>query len=403
MQSVRTNDGSKTKTKGATWVETTLGILYVVEGNVQFADDWDHWKNGFRRLLEIDDQKARALIEACVEIAQAQHKKLLHELSDTERVACLKEATTQVLYGGKREQGQFDPAKCGKDQQGAPPNHVYAWSISGDRARMVVGNTEHEYAWLLNSKTSQTIYEKDVVYDTAYYSSGGNAHYGPKHYLNMEEWRLEKCRRLAKLVTNKSGERGQGWLTDPENTRVLDVGSGLGYNRKAFEEMSMQHFGVELSTDIIAKSKEAFGFETWHGTAFDLSKLTGGQKFDIITMWDVIEHIEDPVAAIKELRTHLTDSGVLVLRTPNLVAFEVDILGDFYYSFKFDHLRYFSPKSLAWAAKQAGLDELYVETASHLFKGLLSTNFIYHEGLNLRGADIIGIYGADLQLFPHTD
>ncbi len=393
MQSLKPSGQTQpTSQKGGNWVETTLGILYVVDGNVQFADDWDHWKNAFCRLLEISDDKARQYVEECVTVGHQVFGKLFHELPSESRLVCLTQATTNVLFGGERPQLAKIADSWGTDLQGAKPNRVYAQSISGDASRMVVGNVENEYAWLLDPKTQKPVDAHSIVYDTSYYSSGGEAHYGPKHYMAQADWRLEKSARLMRTVLDNSGERKAKWLAEPSKINAIDFGSGIGYFRKAFSDLGFNHFGIELSTDIIQKCKETFGYDTWHCDVSDLGKVSGGRKFHLITLWDVIEHLSEPVEQIRQLRTHLADDGLIVIRTPNVVAHEIDILGDFYPSFKFDHIQYFSPKSLEFCMSQSGLKPVYVETASHLFKGLLGADFTYKQGHSLHGADLIGIY-----------
>jgi hypothetical protein len=72
---------------------------------------------------------------------------------------------------------------------------------------------------------------------------------------------------------------------------------------------------------------------------------------------------------------------------------EADLLGDRYYSYKLDHIRYFSPASLTSLMKLCGLEKIYLETTSHLFKGLLAADFLHQLGQQLKGADIVAVYG----------
>src|SRR5215471_13413928 len=87
----------KSGTADGGWYESMLGIMYVVSGTVQFADDWDHWRNAFCRLLEIEESKAKALIENTVAYAKEKYGKLLTDLKTDERIACLTEATNRTL------------------------------------------------------------------------------------------------------------------------------------------------------------------------------------------------------------------------------------------------------------------------------------------------------------------
>lgn len=384
------------KTSTGKWIESTLGILYVVNESVQFSDDWDHWRNGFCRLLEIPEEKARKFVEEMVTVAQEQHGKLLQDLPENERVACLTEATDRILYGKQRPGGgnggeKMHPSWGSDPISNSTADTIYAHSVSGDSARLVVGNKEHEFAWLIDAKTQKPVTADSIVYDTTYFSAG-DAHYGMKHYIAQSDWRLEKSRRLVRTVLATIGPRKVKWLAKPKETRVIDIGSGIGYYRKAFDELGLAHYGIDLSTDIIVKCKEYFGFETWHCELTKLHDVCADMKFHMISMWDVIEHLEDPLSAVQFLKNFLTPDGVLVVRTPNLSASEAEILGDFYYSFKFDHVRYFSTRSLDYTMDRAGLKPVYVETSSHIFKGALGVESMYKTGQALKGADIVGVY-----------
>lgn len=383
----------KPSTHSGKWVETALGIMYIHDERVQFVDDWDHWRNGFCRLLEIDEDKAKRYVEEMVAQARVLLGKPYHELSEQNKVRCLKEATTKILYGGARPKQPEMLESWGKSLADNAPNHVYAFSISGNADRIVVGNAEEQYAWLIDPKTNKRVTADSIVYDDQYFGSEGKAHYGMKHYSSQTGWRMEKARRFTKTMLENLGEERSAWLEAPGKVNIMDVGSGIGYFRKAYDEAGLKHYGIDLSKDIIAQCKEMFGFETWNVQLDKLDTVTGGTKFHIITMWDVIEHLEDPIGAVRTLAKHLTPDGVIALRTPNLAATEADVLGDYYYSFKFDHVKYFSTKSLEWAMGQGGTKPVYVETTSHIFKGALSPDFMYREGEEMRGADIFGIYG----------
>lgn len=396
MQSVESAKNNATARAGVgQWIESTMGILYVVDGSVQFADDFDHFRNAFCRLLEIPEEKAKRYIEEAVQIARKRFSKLLSELSDEQRCQCLIDATDKVLYGGTRPGGGEMKKSWGGDFQGAAPNKIYAHSVSGDRSRLVVGNTDHKFAWLIDAATNLPVRADSINYDGAYFGgSEGNAHYGMKHYVAQSDWRLEKARRLVKTVLDCSGPKGDAWRKDPSSATVLDVGAGLGYFRKAFDELGFKHFGVDVSSYINAQCKQMFGFDTWECDFAKLDEVSQGRKFDIIAMWELIEHVEDAAEAIKIVQQYLKPGGIIVARTPNLDALEYDVLGDYYYSFKFEHVKYFSPLSYDHLMNSCGLKKVYLETSSHIFKGLLSADYLYKVGQSLRGADILAIYSS---------
>ncbi|HEY9786878.1 MAG TPA: class I SAM-dependent methyltransferase [Candidatus Obscuribacterales bacterium] len=374
------------------WIETTLGIIYVIGENVQFYDDHDHWRNGFCRLLEIPEAQARTFVEQAVASARENFGKLFSDLDCNEKLACLSQATERTLYRGERPSGSNIEPSWGADPDGTPADCIYAYTISGDRTRIVAGVRAKEYAWLVDAANNKPVTADSIVYDTAYFSASGDAHYGMKHYIDHAGWRLEKARRLMGTVIEQTQDKRPLWRKHPQSVKLLDIGSGIGYYRKAADELGFQHYGIDLSSDIIALCKAQFGFDTWQCHLMDLEKVAAGMRVHLITLWDVIEHLEKPREAVALLKQYLADDGAIVIRTPNLSALDADILGDYYYSFKFDHVRYFSVKSLNALMSDLSLAPLYLETASHLFKGFLGADALYKAGLRMKGADILAIY-----------
>lgn len=377
------------------WVETTMGVLLVSRGSVQFADDHDHWRKGICRLLEIDEPKAREFIENTVEAAERLYGRNLCNLPDEEKITCLFEAVNGTFYRGQRkaiEAGLNVDFSGVAGPEGESADKIFAHSISGNEEFMVIGSEIDEFAWLVDAKTKQPVTADSITYNEQYYAPQGDRHCGMKEYTQQMEWRLEKARRIIDQVVAHAGARREKWLSNPSQVKMLDIGSGLGYFRQAAQALGFRHCGIDLSQEIINHCQETFGFETWHGRVEDLAEHADGQEFQLITMFDVIEHLEKPRAVIALLKEFLSDDGILVIRTPNLAAQEAEILGDYYYSFKLDHVRYFSASALTEMMHGVKMKSVYKETSSHLFKGILGADYLYKLGQARRGADILALF-----------
>lgn len=377
------------------WHQTSLGIIYVVADSVQFDDDLAHWRDGFCRLLEISDRDARDFIETAVQVSVDSFAKLLSQLSPEQRVEMLKIAVREHFGLSQdlcRTPSEF-PQTFGTTFDGIRADTIFASSISGNKERQIVGARGSEFAWQIDSRDCRPVKAASVVYDSSYFDSPIHRHYGMKDYVRHEDWRMEKARRLMQVVLEGSGERAAKWKSKPRDVKVLDVGSALGYFRKAMDELGFKHFGLDVSHDAIELCRERFGFDTWQGTVSDLPAIVpSGYLFDIITLWDTIEHLDDPLTVAELLKGFLNKDGIIVIRTPNLMAFEADILKDMYYSYKLDHIRYFSARSLDSLMTLVDLKQIYMETTSHLFKGIFGADYLYQMGKQLKGADILAVY-----------
>lgn len=367
--------------KQGVWHETSAGIYYTHNDTVVFYDDWDHWHNGFCRLLEIHETTARTVIESCVDA----HGEEFNTLKTSDKINLIKAAFRLKYPTEYNKIPNFSVSGMAFD--GSMADTLYAESISGNESYNIVGNAQLQFAWLIDASTQKQVLADSVEYDKLYFQDPPESHLGMRNYIADQEWRLEKARRQLRIVLTKSN------LKPPVKT-ALDVGSAVGYFRKALDESEIEHYGLEQSTDAVEICAEKFGFSSLLGEIEDLPamapELLG--KIELITLWDVVEHLDDGLLAINILKQFLTPHGVIAIRTPNLVSLEYEILGDYYYSFKLDHIKYYSPRSLDQLAKLCGLKRVYLETSSHIFKGLLGVDCMHQCMLNDTGADIIAIY-----------
>lgn len=112
--------------------------------------------------------------------------------------------------------------------------------------------------------------------------------------------------------------RALRWLP-PESQWVLDVGSSFGYGTAALTGSGSRRrtvIGVEADETHVSEARRRFPWVTvLAGEATNL--LIEDGVMDGVTMLDVLEHVDDPHAAIAELRRVLRPDGVLVLSVPH--------------------------------------------------------------------------------------
>jgi len=94
---------------------------------------------------------------------------------------------------------------------------------------------------------------------------------------------------------------------------LIDVGTGDGYFLK-FTQPYFDSVATELSATGV-KYAQNHGHRIFHGKFNELVK--SGQKFDVITLWHVLEHVPDPANLLSQLRNHLEPDGILAIAIPN--------------------------------------------------------------------------------------
>jgi 2-polyprenyl-3-methyl-5-hydroxy-6-metoxy-1,4-benzoquinol methylase len=99
--------------------------------------------------------------------------------------------------------------------------------------------------------------------------------------------------------------------------RLLDVGCGLGYFVQRAQAAGAEAYGCELSPVAVRYAQDRLGLRTVQLGALEHLGYRRG-SFDVITLWDVIEHLRDPFPVIRCAASLLRPSGVLFIQTPNV-------------------------------------------------------------------------------------
>ena len=144
---------------------------------------------------------------------------------------------------------------------------------------------------------------------------------------------FDKAYQAVKRITLKrklrlinEGLRLQNSLFRPEKN-ILDVGAGTGEFLKVCKNNSWNVFGTEPDNDARnAAAKKGIVLEE------DVSKFSN-QKFEIITLWHVLEHVENLPEFISNLNNMLSDFGRLIIAVPNFRSEDAKYYKEFWAAF----------------------------------------------------------------------
>ncbi len=144
---------------------------------------------------------------------------------------------------------------------------------------------------------------------------------------------------------------------------VLDFGCGRGVMLAAFKENGWNAKGVEFSAASAALVKKDFGIDVLHGP--DAIEQLGAEKFDLITLFHVLEHVPDPRATIRRLAAHLGAGGRFVIEVPNYCGAQRFLFGTSWWHLDPPrHLVHFTKDSLVRMLERLDLKVKVVSTFS---------------------------------------
>ena len=108
--------------------------------------------------------------------------------------------------------------------------------------------------------------------------------------------------------------------------RILDVGCSNGRFIEVAIRNGMEAWGLELSENAIAAASPAARARIYHGDANNIESL-GMEKFDIITAFDLVEHLFDPFSFLNHLYKMITKDGIIVITTPDASSLPRTLMG----------------------------------------------------------------------------
>lgn len=185
------------------------------------------------------------------------------------------------------------------------------------------------------------------LYSRRYYDAWGyREDTGPVRDMKLSTFRLR-----LKLIRNYQ-LRGN----------VLDVGCATGFFLEGAREAGFTPFGVEFSDYSAKIAKAKFGEESvFEGVLEDCPFPE--RHMDVVTMFDLLEHVRDPHSAMGKTRELLKDDGVVVIMTPDTDSLTHRLMREKWVHYKIEHLHYFNRKSLRFLAERNGFRLVHVEPA----------------------------------------
>lgn len=137
---------------------------------------------------------------------------------------------------------------------------------------------------------------------------------------------------------------------------LLDFGCGWGFFLGTAKERGWAPYGLEPLPGHAVHARSEFGATVVTDTLRD--DTFSSEFFDVITAFQVFEHLPDPAGDLARLRRMLKPGGLILIEVPNIDTWSVRLLGSRHRHFVQDHLNFFSSDTLRALLEKQGFEML---------------------------------------------
>jgi len=142
---------------------------------------------------------------------------------------------------------------------------------------------------------------------------------------------------------------------------LLDLGCSSGAFLDSLKHEPWSLHGIEMSAETAKIAAARSGAHVFAGDIPDAPFAP--ESFDVITCFDVLEHVYDPRQVMLKVEEWLKPGGIFYVLVPNIDSAEERVFGSYWHGLEMPrHLSHFSPQSLKYLAESVGLREVSVET-----------------------------------------
>jgi 2-polyprenyl-3-methyl-5-hydroxy-6-metoxy-1,4-benzoquinol methylase len=146
----------------------------------------------------------------------------------------------------------------------------------------------------------------------------------------------------------------------PGKGKLLDIGCGGGFFLKTAEERGWEPHGIDIFPGFVEFARDDLNLKNVHCQSLDELKYEK-HFFDVIVLWDLIEHLPHPSHFLKTINQLLRPDGLLVIWTPN--ARNSAWLKENWFGYKpLQHLYFFSPDTMKQTLHSTGFRVVYKNT-----------------------------------------
>ncbi|MGC9610772.1 MAG: class I SAM-dependent methyltransferase [Minisyncoccia bacterium] len=107
----------------------------------------------------------------------------------------------------------------------------------------------------------------------------------------------------------------------PSAGDMLDIGCGTGEFLASCRGLGFKVMGVDIAPRNVAEARNRYGIEVFKGTLAGFINEFPGKRFDVITFFEIVEHLADPKSFFDDVKKLLKPNGCIIMSVPNVDRF----------------------------------------------------------------------------------
>lgn len=167
---------------------------------------------------------------------------------------------------------------------------------------------------VMRCSNCQVVYLGDIEVDKKYYKKYYELGYYDDNKIAGASFLSKVMNRLGVFSVSQKSKIILRGHASSEQVSVLDFGCGSGVFLSSLSDKKFKKAGLEINPEgqAICRSK---GIKVYGG---EISQVEfGREKFDVVMMWHVLEHLDNPSSVLRAILKILVKDGKLIIQTPN--------------------------------------------------------------------------------------
>ena len=192
-----------------------------------------------------------------------------------------------------------------------------------------------------------------------------------------------KIRKAGETAAERRWSRHRDAITQQKSSgAILDIGCSSGAFLSTLDAKAWSLHGIEMDSGTGEIARSATGADVFIGDV--ASAPFSDDSFDVVTCFDILEHVYDPQQFLEKVHGWLKPNGFLYVVLPNIDSWEARLFGSYWYGLELPrHLFHFSPVSLRRLMKAKSFEE--VRFLTHASYAERSLGYLHRAGVEMLG------------------